>query len=135
MGHDVRIRKTILFSIGGAIAGLSGALYANWAEIVTPGLFSLGQTAEVIIWCIVGGLGTRLGPIFGAAGLAYLKFLLGQQTFVDNTIVMGIILVMFVLFLPKGLVPAIQNLWLKKAGGTNKHRLSRRKRTKVLDNG
>ncbi|MFT6648727.1 branched-chain amino acid ABC transporter permease [Pseudophaeobacter arcticus] len=111
MGYDVRARKTILFAIGAAIAGLAGALFANWGEIVTPSLFSLGQSAEIIIWCIVGGLGTRLGPILGAAGLAYLKFLLGQQSLVDNTLITGLILVLFVLFLPRGLVPAIADLW------------------------
>ena len=68
MGYDVQARKTVLFTIGAAIAGLAGALFANWGEIVTPRLFSLGQSAEIIIWCIVGGLGTRMGPILGAAG-------------------------------------------------------------------
>ena len=111
MGYDVRARKTVLFAIGASIAGLSGALFANWAEIVTPGLFSMPQSAEIIIWCIVGGLGTRFGPIIGAAGLAYLKFALGQQTLIDNTVVMGVILVAFVLFLPKGVVPAVVSLW------------------------
>ena len=111
MGYDVRARKTVLFATGAAIAGLAGALFANWGEIVTPNLFSLGQSAEIIIWCIVGGLGTRIGPIVGAAGLAYLKFLLGQQSMIDNTLLTGIILVLFVLFLPKGLVPAIASLW------------------------
>jgi urea transport system permease protein len=110
MGYDVRARKTILFSIGAAIAGLAGAFFANWSEIVTPGLFSLGQSAEIIIWCIVGGLGTRFGPIIGAASLAYLKFLLGQQSLIDNTLITGIILVLFVLFLPKGIVPAVSSL-------------------------
>jgi urea transport system permease protein len=111
MGYDVRARKTILFAIGAAIAGLAGALFANWGEIVTPGLFSLGQSAEIIIWCIVGGLGTRVGPMFGAAGLAYMKFMLGQQSMIDNTLITGLILVMFVLFLPKGIVPAVTDLW------------------------
>lgn len=114
MGYDIRIRKTILFSVGAAIAGLAGALFANWGEIVTPNLFSLSQSAEIIIWCIVGGLGTRLGPVAGAAGLAYLKFLLGQQSMINNSLIMGLILVLFVLFLPKGLVPAIQALFQKR---------------------
>lgn len=111
MGYDIRARKTLLFCVGAAIAGLAGALFANWGEIVTPSLFSLGQSAEIIIWCIVGGLGTRLGPIIGAAGLAYLKFLLGQQMLIDNTLITGLILVLFVLFLPKGIVPAISDMW------------------------
>ncbi len=116
MGYDVRARKTVLFAIGAAIAGLAGALFANWGEIVTPTLFSLGQSAEIIIWCIVGGLGTRLGPILGAAGLAYLKFLLGQQSAVDNTLITGLILVLFVLFLPRGVVPALASLWQTSFG-------------------
>tara|TARA_R110002110_G_scaffold21165_37_gene84412 strand:+ start:43 stop:1044 length:1002 start_codon:yes stop_codon:yes gene_type:complete len=120
MGYDVAVRKTILFAIGAAIAGLAGALFANWAEIVTPGLFSLGQSAEIIIWCIVGGLGTRFGPILGAAGLAYLKFVLGQQSMIDNTLITGLILVMFVLFLPKGLVPAVAALWRISFGRTRR---------------
>lgn len=129
MGYDVRARKTILFAIGAAIAGLAGALFANWGEIVTPGLFSLGQSAEVIIWCIVGGFGTRVGPMLGAAGLAYMKFLLGQQSLIDNTLITGLILVLFVLFLPKGIVPAITSLWKlsvrrgpKRGGGPRGHR-------------
>lgn len=111
MGYDVAARKTVLFAIGAAIAGLSGALFASWAEIVTPALFSLSQSAEIIIWCIVGGLGTRFGPVLGAAGLAWLKFMLGQQSLIDNTLVMGAILVLFVLFLPRGLVPVAADAW------------------------
>lgn len=116
IGYDVRIRKTVMFAIGAAIAGLAGALFANWAVIVTPGLFSLAQSAEIIIWCIVGGLGTRLGPLLGAAGLGYLKFLLGQQSMINNTMLMGLILVLFVLFLPRGVVPAVGALWRASVG-------------------
>lgn len=126
LGYDVRARKTVLFAFGAAIAGLAGALFANWGEIVTPTLFSLAQSAEIIIWCIVGGLGTRMGPILGAAGLAYLKFLLGQQTLIDNTLITGLILVLFVLFLPKGLVPALENLWRASIGRRARPGVSRR---------
>ncbi len=122
MGYDVRARKTVMFTIGAAIAGLAGGLFANWAEIVTPSLFSLGQSAEIIIWCIVGGLGTRLGPVLGAAGLSYLKFLLGQQAMIDNYLITGLILVLFVLFLPKGIVPTVSGFW----NASFAQRLSRR---------
>ncbi len=128
MGYDVAARKTVLFAIGAAIAGLAGALFANWGEIVTPNLFSLGQSAEIIIWCIVGGLGTRLGPIVGAAGLAYLKFMLGQQSMIDNTLIIGLILVLFVLFLPRGLVPAISGLFEATFGRAWRRPAARRMR-------
>lgn len=117
MGYDARLRKTVLFATGGAIAGLAGALYASWAEIVTPGMFSLGQSAEIIIWCIVGGLGTLVGPALGAAFLGYLKFALGQQTLIDNQLIMGLILVVVVLVLPRGVVPTLIDLFGKRWRG------------------
>lgn len=117
MGYDARLRKTVLFATGGAIAGLAGALYASWAEIVTPGLFSLGQSAEIIIWCIVGGLGTLVGPVLGAAVLGYLKFALGQQTAVDNSLIMGLILVVVVLVLPRGVVPSLMTAFSRLSRG------------------
>ena len=107
LGYSVPLYKTAIFTISASMAGLSGCLFANWAEIVTPGVFSLGQSAEVIIWTIVGGLGTLAGPIIGAVVLGYLKLLLGQQTLIDNSLVLGLILVLVVLLLPSGLLPAL----------------------------
>jgi urea transport system permease protein len=89
LGYSVPAYKTAIFAVSAALAGLAGCLFANWAEIVTPGVFSLGQSAEVIIWTIVGGLGTLAGPIAGAIVLGYLKLLLGQQTLIDNSLVLG----------------------------------------------
>ena len=127
LGYDVRIRKTVLFAVGAAIAAFAGALYATWSEIVTPRMFSLTQSAEIIIWCLVGGLGTRLGPVLGAAALGYLKFLLGQQSLIDNTLVMGLILVLAVLFLPNGIVPAAARIWLWTAERQRPERGRRRR--------
>jgi urea ABC transporter permease protein UrtC len=111
LGYDVRLIKTALFTLGGAIAGLAGAFYASWAEIVTPSLFSLAQSAEIIIWVIVGGVGTLLGPIFGAMLLAALKIALGSQQLVNNLVVSGAILILVVLLLPGGVLPAVLKVW------------------------
>jgi branched-chain amino acid transport system permease protein len=107
LGYSVPLYKTGIFTISAAMAGLAGCLFANYAEIVTPGVFSLGQSAEVIIWTIVGGLGTLIGPIVGAIVLGFLKLLLGQQTVIDNSLILGAILVLVVLLLPSGLLPAL----------------------------
>ncbi|MEM7254635.1 MAG: branched-chain amino acid ABC transporter permease [Pseudomonadota bacterium] len=111
MGYDVRLIKTIAFTIGAALAGLAGALFANWAEIVTPNLFSLRQSAEIIIWVIVGGAGTLLGPILGAALIGYLRFALGQQSLIDNTFVLGVILILCILLVPRGVFPTVVTLF------------------------
>jgi branched-chain amino acid transport system permease protein len=117
LGYDVRRFKTGLFAAGGALAGLAGMLYASWAEIVTPGLFSLGQSAEVIIWVIVGGLGTLAGPMVGAVLLGIVKTLLASQSAINNQLVMGAILLAAVLAFPQGIVPwltrRLHGLWTR----------------------
>lgn len=113
LGYNVPAMKTAIFTLCAGMAGLSGCLFANWAEIVTPGVFSLGQSAEVIIWVIVGGLGTLIGPMLGAVALGFLKILLGSQTRIDNSLVLGAILVLVVLLIPSGLAPAFV-AWRKR---------------------
>ena len=111
MGYNVAAYKTAIFSLSAAMAGLAGCLFANWAEIVTPRVFSLGQAAEVLIWVIVGGLGTLVGPILGALGLGYVKLLLGEQTVIDNSLILGALLIIVVLAVPRGFLPALQGAW------------------------
>jgi ABC-type branched-subunit amino acid transport system permease subunit len=127
MGYDVRLLKTAAFAIGGAIAGIAGCIFANWAEIVTPTMFSLGQSSEIIIWTIVGGAGTLLGPIIGAGVLGYLKIALGENTWLNNFVILGAILILAVLFLPRGIFPALQSAWTK-LGWTRPRRTRRRSR-------
>ena len=111
LGYNVPAYKTAIFSISAAMAGLAGCLFANWAEIVTPSVFSLRAAAEVIVWVMVGGLGTLVGPILGAMALGMVKLLLGEQTVIDNSLILGLILVIVVLAIPRGVVPAVQGWW------------------------
>ena len=130
LGYSAPAYKTAIFTISAAMAGLAGSLFANWAEIVTPGVFSLGQSAEVIIWTIVGGLGTLIGPMIGAIVIGWLKLLLGQQTLIDNSLVLGAILVLVVLLLPRGLLPTLTR-WRERratASATRRHAKSTRRR-------
>src|SRR5262245_51801539 len=121
MGYNVPAYKTAIFSIGGAMAGLAGCLFANWAEIVTPSVFSLGQSAEVLIWVIVGGLGTLIGPMLGAVALGALKIALGNQTMVDNSLVLGLILILVVLLIPRGFAQAFV-AWRRRLAQSQAHR-------------
>src|SRR5262249_40379062 len=132
LGYNVPALKTAIFAISGGMAGLAGCLFANWAEIVTPSVFSLGQSAEVIIWVIVGGLGTLVGPMIGAVLLGTLKIALGMQTSIDNSLVLGAILILVVLLVPRGFAPAFVawrrrlaqlQAYRRHARGTSRRRL------------
>ncbi|WP_075221340.1 branched-chain amino acid ABC transporter permease [Acuticoccus yangtzensis] len=105
IGYDTRLYKLGLFSIGGGLAGLAGILMANGIGRVTPDLFGLPYAAQAIIWVIVGGRGTLIGPVLGAFGIFYLTSWLGTQQTVNANMVLGLVLIGFVLLLPKGVVP------------------------------
>ncbi len=117
LGYDPRAYKLATFTIGGALAGFAGCLFANWGNFVSPTIFGLAQSAQIIIWVIVGGRGTLIGPIVGCIGIQWLNTALGAnqpsgsdflpKLLANVPLILGIILVAFVLLVPKGLVPTL----------------------------
>ena len=130
LGYDPRAYKLATFTIGGALAGFAGCLFANWGNFVSPNIFGLSQSAQIIIWVIVGGRGTLIGPIVGCIGIQWLSTALGAnqpagsdwwaKIFANVPLILGTILIAFVLLVPKGLVPTLGELgqWLlrRRAG-------------------
>ena len=108
-GYDPRLYKLLAFIISGGIAGLAGCMYANWGGFISPTIFSLMMSAEAIIFVLVGGLGTLLGPIAGAVLIQGLINVAGTQHYVDSNLGLGAILVAFVLLVPQGIVPVIRS--------------------------
>ena len=113
LGYDPRKVKLLTFILSGAIAGLAGALYVNWGAFVGPTIFSLSLSAEIIIWITVGGLGTLLGPVVGCVLIEYIVAYIGSQQAFNSNLVLGAVLVVFVLLLPKGLVPTARDLLMR----------------------
>jgi ABC-type branched-subunit amino acid transport system permease subunit len=109
LGYDARLYKLLAFTLSAAIAGLAGCLYVNWGAFISPTIFGLPMSAEVIIFVLVGGLGTLVGPILGAVGLQYLITLAGTQEAVNPNLGLGIVLVGFVLLVPQGVVPLLRD--------------------------
>ncbi len=117
LGYDPRLYKLATFTIGAAIAGYAGCLFANWGSFVSPTIFGLAQSAQIIIWVIVGGRGTLIGPILGCVGIQWLSAELGANAPSGGSIwasllgnaplILGAILIAFVLLVPKGIVPTL----------------------------
>jgi branched-chain amino acid transport system permease protein len=104
LGYDVRLHKLLLFSVGGLFAGLAGVLFAN-CVFVSPTMFSLFYAGQVIIWVLVGGLGTLVGPVIGCILVQLLTTWAGTLPNVDANFVLGAVLMVAVVLLPKGLLP------------------------------
>ena len=116
LGYDVRFYKTIAFSIGAGIAGLAGCLFVSFNNFINPDVFALGLAAQIIMWVLIGGVGTLVGPMLGSLGLQMLYNWLGTQSFVSflNTyLVFGAIIIIFVLAVPQGLQPTARLLALR----------------------
>ncbi|GAB0116454.1 branched-chain amino acid ABC transporter permease [Acidisoma sp. 7E03] len=108
LGYDPRFYKLMTFVIGAGISGVAGCLYTNWGAFISPTVFNLTMSAQVIIYVLVGGLGTLVGPILGAVGIQYLITLAGGQHVIDPNLLLGIVLVAFVLLVPQGVAPVIR---------------------------
>ncbi|MGI4812831.1 MAG: branched-chain amino acid ABC transporter permease [Janthinobacterium lividum] len=109
LGYDARRYKLATFVIGAAIAGLAGCLYTNWGAFISPTVFSLALSAQAIIYVMVGGLGTLIGPILGAFAIQYLISITGTQQTVDANLVLGVIFLVFVLLVPQGVIPVLRD--------------------------
>jgi ABC-type branched-subunit amino acid transport system permease subunit len=109
LGYDVRLYKLSIFTIGGLMAGLSGVLFAN-CVFVSPTMFSLFYSGQIIIWVMIGGVGTLVGPITGAVLLQMLMHWAGTLPNINPSLLLGIVLTLIVLALPQGLQPAVTSL-------------------------
>lgn len=125
LGYDPRLYKLLAFMIGGAIAGLAGCLYTVWGAFISPTIFGLATSAQIIIWVTIGGLGTLIGPIIGCVLIQYLVTSIGGQQALDANLVLGVILLVFVLLMPAGLVPVARGLLAKATDGAVGRRLRR----------
>jgi branched-chain amino acid transport system permease protein len=121
LGYDPRAYRLATFTIGGALAGFAGCLFANWGNFVSPTIFGLAQSAQIIIWVLVGGRGTLIGPIVGCVGIQSLSAALGSNQpsggldlwskIVANVpLILGVVLIAFVLLVPKGLMPTLADV-------------------------
>lgn len=122
IGINVSKYKIIAFTISAVIAGLAGALYAPFVGIITPDLLSVHYTTEALLMVIVGGKGFLLGPLFGAFIFTIIPEFLWMSPEVQ-LLVFGVILVLSIKFMPKGIANLIKVIRTKiqKDKGTKSH--------------
>ena len=107
LGYDVRRHKLALFTVGGAIAGFAGALFAAWGRFISPPVFSLAPAALVVIWVLVGGRTSVAGAFAGVLVVKGFSSWFGGASGDNEPIVLGLLLILIVLALPGGIVPSL----------------------------
>lgn len=102
MGVDVAGHKLAAFVLGAAIAGLAGGLNAHLTFFIGPNEFGFDRGVEILTMAILGGIQGLAGPVLGAVIVTLLpEVLRGLQDW--RLMANGVILVLMVLFLPRGL--------------------------------
>jgi branched-chain amino acid transport system permease protein len=109
LGYDVATHKRRAFVVSGAMGGVAGALFTINKGFVAPSLLHWINSGEVVIMATLGGLGTLIGPVIGAGVLLTLESF-GSIVFSEWMLVNGIIFVLFVIFIPKGIVSIPEKL-------------------------
>ncbi len=113
--------KMIAFAISAALTALGGTFYAYYQFYLQPNtVVNLNHSVDIMIRAIVGGSGTILGPILGS----FLLELLGEfsRTFFTagvaglNVVIYGLLLIIVVLFLPRGVYPTLVQLLRRFVG-------------------
>ena len=102
LGFPTYRYRLVCFVIAGAGAGLAGALIANQTEFVSPSFIHWTVSGEILVMVILGGMGTLIGPLFGAAALLLLEEFLSRYT-EHWMLVLGPTLIFVILFARRGL--------------------------------
>jgi urea transport system permease protein len=103
-GYNPTAYKTLVFTVAGALAGISGALYTVQSGIISPQFMAVPFSIEMVIWVAVGGRGTLLGAVLGAVLINYAKSLISEQLPETWLFVQGALFLLVVTALPDGLV-------------------------------
>ena len=116
LGYNPVIVKTLVFALSAALTGIAGALYVVQDGIISPAQMGVKPSIEMVIWTAVGGRGTLLGGIVGAVSVGWAKSLISAEAPEVWEMIFGALFMFIVLFLPKGIVGSIQDLFNRSGG-------------------
>jgi branched-chain amino acid transport system permease protein len=113
VGINARRHRVLVFVIASFFAGIAGTMFAHYLSAVSPHDFGLGLTLSVLVWVIVGGIGTFAGPIIGVTLLSIVDESI-RSVGEYRPLIYGIILILTMLLLPEGLqaLPAKVVSWI-----------------------
>jgi urea transport system permease protein len=110
-GYDPVYFKLFIWTLSAVICGIAGALYVPQVGI-NPSEMSPANSIEIAIWAAVGGRGTLIGPVVGAAAVNLAKSWFTQALPEYWLYVLGLLFILVTLYLPRG----IAGLWIRKRG-------------------
>ncbi len=118
VGHNIHGYKLTAFVIAAAYAGFAGGLLGVMQGFMPPEAFTFDTSGQLVMQTAIGGAGTLFGPLVGAAVWLYLSDFFQTTLHLGATwkLVLGLVFVLLVCFLRRGLIGGITDLWDYAAG-------------------
>ncbi|MBD7908862.1 branched-chain amino acid ABC transporter permease [Sporosarcina gallistercoris] len=122
MGINTTYYKVLAFAIGSFFAGVAGALYAHNFYIIQPANFGFLKSIDILIYVVLGGLGSLSGAIVATILLTVVSTFL--QDFPETRmIIYSLVLIIVMLYRPKGLMGKMEftdylKMWMRPKGGS-----------------
>jgi branched-chain amino acid transport system permease protein len=113
IGYPVERYKVVAVMLSGVFAGLAGVLYAIQNRFAAPDFVYFLVSGETVIFNVMGGIGTLVGPIVGAGFFLLLREMLSRFFTEYYLIPVGIIFIAMVIFMPRGLLGFARS-WLNR---------------------
>jgi branched-chain amino acid transport system permease protein len=105
VGIDATFYKVSGFVLSALLVGGAGAIYASWVfYIEPPDVFSVLTSVKPIVMALLGGAGTVLGPVIGAAVFLVMEEVVWRNFLSIHAAVLGILIVVLIFFLPNGIL-------------------------------
>jgi len=102
LGYNPFWYKLLAYVLAAQIAAFGGMVYPMLRGFVGPNLFGFEMSTKAVVMSLVGGVGTLIGPLLGSPIITFLESVVGSFT-ERHLLVLGVIFVVFVMFLPDGL--------------------------------
>jgi branched-chain amino acid transport system permease protein len=112
VGIDAQKLKTYAFILSSITAAMAGGIYAGWIGYIDPtDVYDVMWSVKPIVAVLLGGTGTILGPIVGAALFTVLEELVWRNLLSFSAGGLGILIVLLLLVLPRGVLPSLLSKW------------------------
>lgn len=112
LGYDVFASKLAAMAVSGTISAAAGAAYAVLFGYAGSGFASIQYSILPLLWVLLGGAATVLGPFVGTLIMFYLIDTASSYT-TAHMLVVGVALILLILYFPKGIVGTIRAKWLR----------------------
>jgi branched-chain amino acid transport system permease protein len=116
IGLNVYLLRLVAFVLAGFLAGVAGALFAFFGRYASASYMFYHVSGEAVVWAIVGGAGTLLGPLVGTSIFIVVREVVSTH-WEHHALIVGVVAILVVVFAPKGIV----GLWREWIARVDEH--------------